>query len=407
MKVSDVMRWFGYERRGIRTPGFNSIADLLGVEATAAGVAVTPRRAIGVPAVYASLSVLAGDLAKTPAKLRRRVAADTFTDAIEHGLWEILHDLPNAETSAYSFKHEMMIDLLSHEKAYAEIIRADGQVVALWRLDPERMRVERDTARRKVWKYTDDQGKPHEWTFDPSMPPIFELTHPSPLRRCPELIATAIALQRYTGGFFARGGRPSGLLETDTELDKDQASDIRDSFSKWHAGVDNAHRVAVLEHGVKYKPIATANDKAQLVELLQSIRVEIAAAFRLAPWKVGDVSKMTFSNMEAATIDHATGTLDPYFTLWEHAIRRDLLTTRQYGRYDVTFDRASLIRSDMQTLHAALALGRQNGIYSANDARRKLGENPIPADQGGDRYLVNGNMTPITEAGSDADATAQ
>jgi len=399
------MRWFGYERRGIRTPGFNSVADLLGVEATAAGVTVTPRRALAVPAVYASLSVLAGDVAKTPIKLRRRVADDTFTDALDHGLWEILHDLPNAETTAYSLKHQMMLDLLAHEKAYAEIIRADGQVVALWRLDPERMHVDRDAARRKRWRYTDDEGKAHEWIFEPSKPPIFELVHPSPLQRCKDLIATAIALQRYTSTFFARGGRPTGLLESDVDIDEDQKKDIRESFTKWHEGVDNHHSIAVLEHGLKYKPLATANDKAQLVELLQSIRVEIAAAFRLAPWKVGDVSKMTFSNMEAATIDHATGTLDPYFTLWEHAIRRDLLTNRQYGRYDVTFDRASLIRSDMQTLHAALALGRQNGIYSTNDARRKLGENPIPADQGGDRYLVNGNMTPIAEAGGDADPT--
>jgi HK97 family phage portal protein len=388
-----------FERRsGVTAKGFNSVADLIGIEATAAGIAVTPRKALGVPAVYASLAVIAQDIAKTPIKLRRRVAADTFTDAIEHNLWEVLHDLTNAETSAYSFKHQMMIDLLAHEKAFAEIIRVDGQVVALWRLDPERVTVDRDAARRKRWHYTDDEGKPHTWTFDPSTPPIFELAHPSPIRRCRELIATAIALQRYVGRFFGHGARPSGVLETDTDLEPDQAQEIRESFNKWHQGVENSHRVAVLENGVKFKPIAPPNDAAQLNETLQTIRTEVAAAFRLAPWKVGNMESTSYSNMEAGAIEHATGTLDPYFTLWEHAIRRDLLTNRQYGRYDVLFDRSALIRSDMKSLHDALAVGRQNGWYSANDVRRKLGENPIA---NGDDYVMNGNLIPIQEAGND------
>lgn len=82
----------------------------------------------------------------------------------------------------------------------------------------------------------------------------------------------------------------------------------------------------------------------------------------------------------------------------ELAIRRDLLTKRQYGRYDVTFDRGALIRSDVKSLHEALARPRDAGIYTANDIRRKFGENPLPADQG-DVLLVNGNMVPVTQVG--------
>ena len=92
----------------------------------------------------------------------------------------------------------------------------------------------------------------------------------------------------------------------------------------------------------------------------------------------------------------SAGTLDPFFVLWESAIRRDLLTTRQYPLYDVAFDRSTLIRADIKSLHDALARGRDAGFYSANDVRRKLGENPIPAAEGGDLYLVNGNLKPAT-----------
>ncbi len=103
--------------------------------------------------------------------------------------------------------------------------------------------------------------------------------------------------------------------------------------------------------------------------------------------------------MEAGAIEYATGTLDPWFVVWEQAIRRDLLTTRQFGQFDVTFDRSTLIRSDVKSLHEALARGRDAGYYSVNDVRRKLGENPIPAEQGGDIYAANGNLRPLTESG--------
>jgi phage portal protein BeeE len=128
----------------------------------------------------------------------------------------------------------------------------------------------------------------------------------------------------------------------------------------------------------------------------------VTATFRLPAWKVGDTSKMNYSNMESGAIEYAPGTLDPYFTIWEESIRRDLLTVRQYNQFSVTFDRSSLIRSDVKSLHDALAVGRQNGWYSANDIRRKLGENPIPADASGDRYLINTALAPIDKADNDA-----
>src|SRR5690606_36625174 len=56
----------------------------------------------------------------------------------------------------------------------------------------------------------------------------------------------------------------------------------------------------------------------------------------------------------------------------------------------------ALVQSDMKSRLEALALGRQNGIYSPNDVRRKLEENAIPTDQGGDLYYMNGNMVPLT-----------
>ena len=392
--------WF--ERRAWKVSQLHSWADMgIGSGPTSAGITVTPDIAASVPAVFACLSVLSQDVAKTPIKFRRRIAADTYEDATDHGLWELLHALPNPETSAYQFKLGMMLHLLQHERAYAEIVRVNGQVTGLWMLDPRRMRVERDVMRRKVYSYTLDTGGTQTWTFDPSQPPILELQHPSPVRQCRDLIGTAIALHTYVGKFFANGARPSGVLQTVHRLQPEQRRHIRDSWNAAYADPSNSHKVAILDSDMTYQPFAPPNSDAQLNETLQTIRTEIAAAFRVPVWRVGDMSKANYSNMEASERAYVSDALDPYFTCWEEAIRRDLLTVRQYNQFSVTFDRASLIRSDTKALHEALATGRQNGWYSANDIRRKLGENPIPADAGGDEYLVNTALAPIIEAGKE------
>ncbi|ODS53214.1 MAG: phage portal protein [Acidobacteria bacterium SCN 69-37] len=396
------MIWpFSLLERRQRLSQLQSWADLgLGSGPTAAGITVTPEKALSVPAVYACCSVLAQDVAKTPLRLRRKVAADTFTDATDHPLYEIVHDLANPETTAFSFKHQLMMDLLTHERAYAEIVRVEGRVVALWRLDPTLVHVDRDEQRRKRYRVTLANGQQQTWLFDPSRPPIFELTHPSPIRQCREVIGTALALQQYVGKFFANGARLGGILQTDKYLGEEIVSRLRKHFDSWQAGSENAFRVAVLEDGLTWQAVAAPNSDAQLNETLLSINTQIAGAFRVPTWKIGDLSKANYSNMEAGENAYVNSTLDPFFVAWEHAIRRDLLTTRQYGQFDVSFDRSTLIRNDVKSLHEALARGRDAGIYSVNDARKALGLNPISAADGGDRYLVNGNMVPVTEAGN-------
>lgn len=46
------------------------------------------------------------------------------------------------------------------------------------------------------------------------------------------------------------------------------------------------------------------------------------------------------------------------------------------------------------------AIGRQNGWMSANDIRELENLDRIPAEDGGDLYLINGNMLPLKNAGA-------
>lgn len=367
-------------------------------QAVSSGMSVTPATAMQVPDVYAAVSVLAQDVGRAPLKLRVRDSGGEWVDAIEHPLWELLHDLPNPEMTASEFRSTMMRQLLSHETAYAEIVRSvSGQVVALWPLDSARMTVSRDGLNVKRYSYRTD-SKTLTWTFNPDRPPILELRHPSPIHQCRDLIGLAMALDMYAGKFFANGARLSGLLMAPGALKPETRQALREAFNEMHAGAKNAHRVGVMEGGLDFKPLTIPNNEAQFNETRKQVRTMIAGAFRVPPHKIGDLERATFSNIEAQDRDYVNASLNPFLVLWEQSIRRDLLTTRQYPRYQAIFDREALIEADSQSRANALAVGRQNGWWSVNDVRRKLHENPVSADLGGDLYHMNGNMIPLTGA---------
>jgi len=212
------------------------------------------------------------------------------------------------------------------------------------------------------------------------------------------LIGLAMALDTYAAKYFANGSRLSGILSAPGSLKPEQRQGIKDAFDSMHKGANNAHKVGVFEGGLEFKPLTIPNNEAQFNETRKQIRTMIAGAFRVPPHKIGDLERATFSNIEAQDRDYVNASLSPFLVLWEQSIRRDLLTTRQYPRYQAIFDREALIESDSQSRAAALSVGRQNGWWSVNDVRRKLHENPVPANEGGNEYHMNGNMIPLTGA---------
>lgn len=377
-------------------------------EPSSSGISLNDEQAANVPDAFACIQVISQDIARCPLRLRRQQEKGRHEDASDHPLWEILHDLANPETTAYQFKEDMQRNLLTYEKAYAEIVRnARGEIVSLWALDPRNMTVSRDALNRKVYTYRVGLGQPIRWVFDPSRPPILELSHRSPLKKCRDLIALAYAMELYGAKFFANGARVSGVLEVPKEvnLQPEARINMRESFTKFFGGVKNAHKVALLEGGTTFKPISAQNDEAQFNQTRKLVRAQIAGIFRVPPHKIGDLERATFSNIEEQGIDYVNG-LRPFLRQWAQAIRRDLLTTRQYPRYEVVFDTDELTQASTREKYESVAILRQNGLASANDILRELDKNPISAEDGGDAYLINGNMMPVAQAAAPRPAPA-
>ena len=114
---------------------------------------------------------------------------------------------------------------------------------------------------------------------------------------------------------------------------------------------------------------------------------------------IGDLEHATFSNIEHQSLEFVKYTLEPWLTRWEQGISRGLLKPEEKGRVFAKFNVDGLMRGDYASRMSGYATARQNGWMSANDIRALEDLDRIPPEQGGDLYLVNGNMVPITAAG--------
>lgn len=374
------------------------------------GKAVTEHSAMQMTAVYACVRILSEAIAGLPLHLYRYNDEGGKEKALDHPLYLLLHDEPNPEMSSFVFRETLMTHLLLWGNAYAQIIRnGKGEVVALYPLMPNRMTVDRDDKGQLYYSYQMSNSdaptmpggtvrlKPSDVLHVPGLG-FDGLVGYSPIAMAKNAIGLAIATEEYGAKFFANGATPGGLLEyPGTVKDPDR---VRESWNRGFSGSQNAGKVAILEEGMKYTPISIAPEQAQFLETRKFQINEIARIFRVPPHMVGDLEKSSFSNIEQQSLEFVKYTLDPWVVRWEQSIQRTLLTADEKKRYFVKFNLEGLLRGDYQSRMNGYATARQNGWMSANDIRELENLDRIPPEEGGDLFLINGNMLPLEHAGA-------
>lgn len=180
---------------------------------------------------------------------------------------------------------------------------------------------------------------------------------------------------------------------------KDPAK-VRESWQSVYGGSRNAGKVAVLEEGMKYQQIGIPPEEAQFLETRKFQINEIARLYRIPPHMVGDLDKSSFSNIEQQSLEFVKYTLDPWVIRWEQSLQRALFLPQEKQEYFIKLNVDGLLRGDYQSRMNGYSVGRQNGWLSANDIREMEDMNLIPKEEGGDLYLINGNMTKLEDAGA-------
>ena len=365
---------------------------------TTSGNSVTQRSSMQLTAVYCCVRVLAEGVASLPLVTYQEKKDGTKVRAVDHPLYYLLHDEPNPEMTSFSFRETLMTHLLLYGNAFAQIIRnGKGEVVALYPLMPDRMKVDRDEHGHIYYEYMKQQDEAATMKTGTVILSPEDVLH-IPGLGFDGLIGMASACEEYGASFFANGASPGAVLEHPGVL-KDPEK-VRTAWQEAYGGPHKANRVAVLEEGMKFTPISINPQEAQFLETRKFQIEEIARIFRVPLHLIGDLDHATFSNIEEQSLEYVQYTLQPWLIRWEQAIQRSLFTPEEKKTMFCRFNVDGLLRGNYQSRMQGYSIGIANGFMSVNDVRALEQMDLIPDEEGGNTYMVNGTMTPLRNIGA-------
>lgn len=377
----------------------------LGTARTSAGVPVTHETAFAIPILQNCVTLLAESIAQLPCEVFERGENGQRTPATAHPAYDVLRYQPNPFQTPYERVELMQCAAGLRGNGYSFIDRRDdGNIAALWPLDPDKVQVLKGgdlLPYYRVGNVADPLPMRHihhvRWHSRNGYEGL------SPVRLHAETLGLSQALSKFTSTSFANGATVAGVIErpkevaaikAQTEIDR-----ITDQWGGKFSGVDNAKKVALLQEGMTFKPVSMNNVDAEIVSLLKLSGVNIARIYKIPLPMVNDLDKANYNTIEQLLIHLVVFALLPWVKRHEQAMARDFLLPQDRAKFFIEFNLSGLLRGDQKSRYESYAIGRQWGWLSVNDIRRL--EN-LPPIEGGNVYLQPLNMVPSGQAIADA-----
>ncbi|WCR12575.1 phage portal protein [Paracoccus stylophorae] len=382
------------EEKSLALPD-DRLLGLFGVAPVASGVSVSATTAMRVPAVRRAVSLIAESVATLPFKVYRQEDREAAKD---HPAFALVHDHANDWTSAEAFREQLTADALLRGHGFAQVARnADGRPVFMLRMDPGAVSIEHDDFGEPSYRIRLKDGGEHVLPFQDVLH-IQALGGVSPITLAKEAIGLAIAAEAHMAGFFANGGRPSGVIQHPNKLDAEGAKKIASSWFRSHGG-DQAGSTAILDEGMTFHEIAMKLADAEFSEVRREQIREIARAFGVPPASLFEMSRATWSNYEQAQREFLTGTLRPWIARWQAAYSRCLLRPEERATRYIECNVDDMLSVDHAARAAAFGQYRSMGAMTANEVRARMNMPPI---EGGDSldnpYTSTGTTAPANPA---------
>lgn len=340
--------------RSYENPSQPITGDLLSYGIATTGEDITLRRALGSSPFWRAVNLLAGDIARTPMIVYRRNGKNMDIDP-QHQAYHLLRYKPNASMTAVIFKETIAAHMLHHGNGYAWI-RRDGMMrpIELILLSPESTFPMRANGEMlyvvKLPDGTMSRVRPDEILHFKGLG-FDGLTGYKVIEYMRDVVALGLAAHKYSATVFKNSGRPSVLLEFPGIMDENQQKSIREQWDRMHSGIDNQHRTAILEKGLKANPMPGNAKDAQLIEALKWNVIDVANIFGIPPHKLGDSSRTAYNSLESENRAYLDEALDKLFIKFEEECRDKLFTEEEKitESHAVLFDRARLVQPDAAT----------------------------------------------------------
>jgi HK97 family phage portal protein len=385
-----------------RSPERRSIAgeELWWPAPGSAGVVVTEDTALRLPALLATITGLAQDVATLPRNVYQRQADGGRRGAPEHAAEPLLTLSPDGETTPIAWWAALMGHSLQRGNGYAEIQRrGNGKPTAMHLLDPRTTRPERIAG---SLRYMLGNGR--------SLPPedVLHVAGFGPDGLCGynfikltnEGIGVGLASQSYAADFYANGADPGGVIEHPQKMTAEALNNFRDGWNLKHRGPGNRHTPAILQQGAKWNQTGVNPEQSQLVETRKFQANDSARPWRMPPHKYGDFSQAHLANIEASNLDYLQTALMWWVEIIEQQCNLKLISRTEWGQgYYIEHNVLALLRGDITSRFNAYAVALNNGWMNRDEVRKRENLNPIGESAGGTKYLVQSQYTTLEAAG--------
>jgi HK97 family phage portal protein len=378
---------------------------------THSGSQVSELNAMQLSVVWCCIKILSEDTASLPLHFYRRRKGGGRDKAVDDYRYALLHDSPNPEMTAMSFRETYMSHLVSWGNAYAEKEYGKGlagrkRVVALWPITPNRVTVKRNERKEIIYHVSmagtglaDVDLSKEKILHTPGLS-FNGLDGYSPIAMAREAIGLGKSLEEFGALYFGQGIHPSAVVTHPSHLEN--AKELREAMNETYGGLGKSHRLMLLEEGMSIAKLGIPNDDAQFLESKNYQNVDIGSRiYRLPPQMYGEFGKAsTYASAEQFSLDYVVKALRPWLVRLEQSYNMSLLTPEEQGEYFYEHLIDGLMRGD-----AVARADFYNKLFAVGGITpNKIAEleNWNPIGEEGDTRFVPLNYVPLEDAGKEA-----
>jgi HK97 family phage portal protein len=408
--MSLIGRILGEERTDVvggispRDPAY-WLQKLMGGGPTKSGVPMDEQKALTLSAFWDGVNIISGAVGMLPFFVFQR-DGDSRHRAPAHPVNRIIHERANPYMDALTFRQTLQGHLLGWGNAYAEIERdGAGRPLNLWPLPPNIVTPtvegpdDKPEQRRLVYKVILG-GKPKTVLYEN----MFHLKGLSPdglkgysvVQVARESLGMAKATEDYGAVFFKNNATPPAVLEHPAKLSDTSEAHLRKSWEDTHKGVENQHKIAILEEGMKLHVLGLPPQDAQFLDSRQFSVVEVARWLNIPPHMLKSLERSTFNNIEQQAIEFIVWTLMPWLTRWQNETNVKLFGAVGRRKFFSEFVTAALLRGDIKSRYDAYRVAINSGWLNRNTVRGFENLNRV---DGLDGYWQPVNVVSVGEDG--------
>lgn len=359
----------------------------------------TTEKSMLLSTVYRCVEVISDSVAQLPLEPYRIDSQGYKIKFTSHPTYKLLNKEPNPRMTRFDFIKVMIVSTLLKGNGYAFIERDDkGNAQGLHFIPAELVTIIRPKSLKESVSYSiaglgavESCNMIHIKNFS-----YDGIEGVSTLRHARNTLGLSTDAEAHAAGFFKGGANLAGILKSQTNLTSQQKNDLKRSWQMaFSPATGTPNGVAVLEGNLSFEPITVNPTDAQLLETRQFNVVDICRFFGVSPVKAFDLSKSSYSTVEATNLSFLTETLSPLLEKIEEEFERKLYKPSEKDSIDVRFDTATLLRADKQSLANYYQTLFNIGVVSPNDIRKQL---DLPAMEGGDNTFVQVNIQTLERA---------